>query len=53
MNNVAVNHAIPTPFVEEDPDLLDSIVSVNVGVTVKLTRMLLPAMVAGYHRMFL
>ncbi|RKO90492.1 NAD(P)-binding protein [Blyttiomyces helicus] len=47
INNVAVNHAFPTPFAEEDPALLDSIVTVNVGAQVRLTRMLLPGMVAA------
>lgn len=36
---------MPTPFVEEDEDVLENIVQVNMGATVKVTRMVLPAMV--------
>lgn len=46
VNNVGCNHSFPTPFAEEKPELLEAIINVNVKTTVKVTRMLLPQMIA-------
>lgn len=45
VNNVAMNHDIPTPFVEESTEVLDNIVNVNIGATLKVTQALLRNMV--------
>lgn len=42
INNVAMNHSIPTPFIEEDPLLIDRILQVNIHSMMKMTRMILP-----------
>jgi 17beta-estradiol 17-dehydrogenase / very-long-chain 3-oxoacyl-CoA reductase len=44
VNNVGVNHSIPTPFVEEDEALIDSIVEVNIKGLMKMTKLVLPQM---------
>ncbi|ORX53429.1 3-ketoacyl-CoA reductase [Piromyces finnis] len=46
VNNVGTNHSFPTPFSEEKPELLEAICTVNNTTAVKLTRMLLPKMIA-------
>lgn len=47
VNNVGTNHSFPTPFAEEKPELLEAICTVNNTTAVKLTRMLLPKMIAN------
>jgi short-subunit dehydrogenase len=44
VNNVGTNHDIPTPFVEEHNQVIDNIVNVNIGTTLKMTKMVLPLM---------
>ncbi|KAI3661501.1 hypothetical protein MP638_007231 [Amoeboaphelidium occidentale] len=44
VNNVATNHSIPTPFIEEDDDILENIVNVNITGTLRMTKMVLPKM---------
>ncbi|KND02357.1 uncharacterized protein SPPG_02827 [Spizellomyces punctatus DAOM BR117] len=44
VNNVAVNHEMPTPFAQESEALLSAIVEVDVAAQVRLTRMILPGM---------
>ncbi|KAJ3275543.1 hypothetical protein HK104_003892 [Borealophlyctis nickersoniae] len=46
VNNVGINHAFPTAFVEEKEDLLTDIVEVNVKTQVRLTRYILPHMIS-------
>lgn len=45
INNVAMNHAFPVPFIEEDPQLIDNILEVNVRAQLLITRMVLPQMI--------
>jgi len=47
VNNVGTNHSFPTPFAEEKPELLEAICTVNNTTAVKITRMLLPKMIAN------
>ncbi|KAI8890989.1 NAD(P)-binding protein [Backusella circina FSU 941] len=44
VNNVGVNHSIPTPFVEEDEALIDNIIEVNIKGLMKMTKLVLPQM---------
>lgn len=44
VNNVGVNHSIPTPFVEEDDDVINNIIEVNVKGLMKMTKLVLPQM---------
>ena len=41
VNNVAINHSIPTPFLEESQSLIHDIINVNITATVDLTRFVL------------
>lgn len=45
VNNVGKSHAYPVYFVESEPSELSDIIAVNVGATVRITRMVLPEMV--------
>jgi short-subunit dehydrogenase len=45
VNNVGTNHSIPTPFVEEDFSVIESIVNVNITSVLRITHMILPQMV--------
>ncbi|KAJ3188486.1 hypothetical protein HK101_009149 [Irineochytrium annulatum] len=47
VNNVGMNHDIPTPFLEETQERIDDIVQVNVRAQMAVTRMILPKMVAA------
>lgn len=44
VNNVGVNHEIPTPFVEEDDAIINNIVEVNIKGLMKMTKLVLPQM---------
>ncbi|CEP18851.1 hypothetical protein [Parasitella parasitica] len=44
VNNVGVNHDIPTPFAEEDDALINNIVEVNIKGLMKMTKLVLPQM---------
>lgn len=44
VNNVGVNHAIPTPFAEEDDAIVNNIIEVNVKGLMKMTKLVLPQM---------
>ncbi|KAI8914118.1 hypothetical protein BC831DRAFT_489115 [Entophlyctis helioformis] len=46
VNNVAMNHAFPVPFIEEDEALVEAIVQVDVVAQLRMTRMVLPQMIA-------
>ena len=46
VNNVGMNHSLPIPFAEETVEVLDNIINVNIGATVKMTHMLLPSMLS-------
>ncbi|TPX41503.1 hypothetical protein SeMB42_g04020 [Synchytrium endobioticum] len=46
VNNVAVNHDIPIPFVDEEASVIEGIVDVNIKATMKVTRLVLPSMIA-------
>lgn len=45
VNNVAMNHSIPTPFIEENQQVIDNIINVNIAATLRVTRCMLPPMV--------
>ncbi|KAI8967617.1 hypothetical protein BDF20DRAFT_900311 [Mycotypha africana] len=47
VNNVGVNHDIPTPFVEEDDSVINNIVEVNIKGLMKMTKLVLPQMKAN------
>jgi len=53
VNNVGTNHSFPTPFAEEDPELLEAICTVNITTAVKLTRMVLPKMLSNINGLIL
>lgn len=44
VNNVGVNHDIPTPFAEEDDALINNIIEVNIKGLMKMTKLVLPKM---------
>ncbi|KAI9244935.1 hypothetical protein BY458DRAFT_567270 [Sporodiniella umbellata] len=44
VNNVGVNHSIPTSFEEEDQTLIDNIVEVNIKGLMKMAKLVLPRM---------
>ncbi|CEJ00591.1 Putative Very-long-chain 3-oxoacyl-CoA reductase [Rhizopus microsporus] len=44
VNNVGTNHDIPTPFVEEDENVINSIIEVNIKGLMKMTKIVLPQM---------
>ncbi|KAI8373855.1 hypothetical protein BD560DRAFT_454031 [Blakeslea trispora] len=44
VNNVGVNHEIPTSFVEEDETLINNIIEVNIKGLMKMTKLVLPQM---------
>ncbi|KAI8903614.1 hypothetical protein EDD86DRAFT_250329 [Gorgonomyces haynaldii] len=46
VNNVAMNHAFPVPFLEEDQKLIDNILQVNINATLKMIQTVVPSMVA-------
>jgi 17beta-estradiol 17-dehydrogenase / very-long-chain 3-oxoacyl-CoA reductase len=48
VNNVATNHSIPTPFIDETDDVLENIVHVNIWSTLKITKMVLQQMVERF-----
>lgn len=45
VNNVGKSHTHPVYFAESEPSELSDIIAVNVGATVRITRMTLPGMV--------
>ncbi|KAI8995041.1 hypothetical protein BDB01DRAFT_847023 [Pilobolus umbonatus] len=49
VNNVGVNHDIPVPFVEEDNEVIDSIVEVNIKGLMKMTKLVLPQMKSNHN----
>jgi 17beta-estradiol 17-dehydrogenase / very-long-chain 3-oxoacyl-CoA reductase len=44
VNNVGVNHDIPTPFAEEDDTIVNNIIEVNIKGLMKMTKLVLPQM---------
>lgn len=46
VNNVGVNHDIPTPFAEEDDSIINNIIEVNIKGLMKMTKLVLPQMKA-------
>ena len=46
INNVAMNHAFPTPFLEEDDTLIQNILQVNIHAMMKMTKIVLPGMIS-------
>ncbi|KAI8139359.1 hypothetical protein BJV82DRAFT_521873 [Fennellomyces sp. T-0311] len=44
VNNVGVNHDIPTPFAEESDKIIEDIVEVNIKGAMKMTKLVLPQM---------
>ncbi|KAH6570498.1 hypothetical protein BASA50_010640 [Batrachochytrium salamandrivorans] len=46
VNNVATNHAFPVAFNDETPDMIDNIVQVNIVAQLRMTRLVLPQMIA-------
>jgi len=44
VNNVGRSHAVPIPFTETSEEEIDSIISINVTNTVKLTQLVLPTL---------
>jgi 17beta-estradiol 17-dehydrogenase / very-long-chain 3-oxoacyl-CoA reductase len=42
VNNVAMNHAFPIPFLEEDESIINNIVEVNIASLLKVTRLVTP-----------
>ncbi|KAI9336683.1 hypothetical protein BD770DRAFT_431994 [Pilaira anomala] len=44
VNNVGVNHDIPTPFAEEDDTIINNIIEVNIKGLMKMTKLVLPQM---------
>jgi 17beta-estradiol 17-dehydrogenase / very-long-chain 3-oxoacyl-CoA reductase len=46
VNNVGVSHAFPVPFIEEDEAMITKIMQVNVISLMKMTRLVLPSMIA-------
>ncbi|KAI9481589.1 MAG: hypothetical protein EXX96DRAFT_567323 [Benjaminiella poitrasii] len=48
VNNVGVNHDIPTSFVDEDEALVNNIIEVNVKGLMKMTKLVLPQMKANH-----
>lgn len=49
VNNVGVNHAIPTPFAEEDDAIVNNIIEVNVKGLMKMTKLVLPQMKSNHN----
>jgi 17beta-estradiol 17-dehydrogenase / very-long-chain 3-oxoacyl-CoA reductase len=47
INNVATNHDIPTPFILETDEVINSIVEVNISGLLKITKMILPKMLSS------
>ncbi|KAI9208232.1 uncharacterized protein BJ171DRAFT_490716 [Polychytrium aggregatum] len=45
INNVAMNHEGPTPFLDESDELIQNIVNVNILAQLKITKIVLPQMV--------
>lgn len=48
VNNVGVNHDIPTPFAEEDDTIINNIIEVNIKGLMKMTKLVLPQMKAKW-----
>ncbi|KAJ3100039.1 hypothetical protein HDU97_002523 [Phlyctochytrium planicorne] len=46
VNNVGINHDIPTPFLEESEQVVQNIVQVNILAQLKLTQIVAPKMIA-------
>ncbi|KAF9351600.1 hypothetical protein BGX26_010429 [Mortierella sp. AD094] len=46
VNNVGTNHDIPTPFEQETDKVLKDIVEVNINAAMKMTKLVVPQMVA-------
>ncbi|KAG0365228.1 hypothetical protein BC939DRAFT_471188 [Gamsiella multidivaricata] len=46
VNNVGTNHEIPTPFEQETDKIIHDIIEVNVKAAMKLTKIVVPQMVA-------
>ncbi|KAG0169324.1 hypothetical protein DFQ28_010301 [Apophysomyces sp. BC1034] len=44
VNNVGTNHDIPTPFAEEDEQVINNIVEVNIKGAMKMAKIVLPQM---------
>ncbi|KAI3644481.1 hypothetical protein MP228_010645 [Amoeboaphelidium protococcarum] len=45
VNNVAMNHGIPTPFAEEEQSVIDNILRVNCDATLRITKSVLNGMI--------
>jgi len=48
VNNVGTNHDIPTPFEQESDKVLSDIIEVNINAAMKVTKIIVPQMVARY-----
>ncbi|KAG1457406.1 hypothetical protein G6F56_006613 [Rhizopus delemar] len=48
VNNVGVNHDIPTPFDEEEQTIIDNIIEVNIKGLMRMTKLVLPQMKANH-----
>ncbi|KAK9762953.1 hypothetical protein K7432_010788 [Basidiobolus ranarum] len=46
VNNVGTNHEFPTPFAIESDEVIEKIVEVNINGMLKMTKMVIPEMVA-------
>lgn len=46
VNNVGTSHPIPTPFIEESDSVINGIIDVNIKATMKITKMIVPKMIA-------
>lgn len=44
VNNVAMNHVLPTPLVDEEQSVIDNILTVNCGATLRVTKCILKDM---------
>ena len=46
VNNVAMSHSFPVPFIEEDALLVDQLLQCNMSAQLKVTRIVLPQMIS-------
>lgn len=49
VNNVAVSHSMPTPFLEESEEQLQQIIDINITATLRMTKICLPPMAERKH----
>ncbi|KAI8091023.1 uncharacterized protein B0P05DRAFT_528434 [Gilbertella persicaria] len=53
VNNVGVNHDIPTSFMEEDDTTINNIIEVNIKGLMKMTKLVLPQMKENHNGLIL